>query len=306
MQKKEIMKQEILVDPILVGRERELEELQRCIDLAVQGKGRTVFITGEAGSGKSRLAHEFLNLAKQKGIGVMAGWCLSDAAAPYFPFVEAFNAYFASLEQEESLNLQKQGARLNFSGTDQIVSEEYGITAWLTGPKAAEKPGKPQVISPQVWKDQVFARVAKTLHEISVQSPTVIFIEDIHWADSASLALLHYLARLINNSERILVLATFRSEELTADAEGHPHPLVETLRMMRREDLFTEIKLPNLNQTCVEKIAENIIGGNLQSEFAEKLAVESRGNPLFIVESLRMLSERKSLVKENDEWRLAM
>ena len=295
----------VLAEPILVGREKELEELQSFLDSAVAGKGKTVFVSGEAGSGKSRLVREFLNIARLKGVGVMAGWCLSDAAAPYFPFVEAFNAYFGSFEQEETASLQR-GAPVSLSDAAQIVSGELGAAAWLTGAKAAEKLGKPQVISPQVWKDQVFVGVAKALHEVCVQSPIVLFLEDVHWADSASLALLHYIARVVDNSERILVLATFRSEELTADAEGHPHPLAETLRAMRREDIFTEIRLPNLSQANISEIALNMLGGSLQLSLAEKLATESRGNPLFVVESLRMLHERRSLVQENNEWHLAM
>ena len=65
--------------------------------------------------------------------------------------------------------------------------------------------------------------------QYQLKRPIILFIEDIHWADSASLALLHYVARATKNCERILVLATFRSEELMADAEGRPHPLAETL-----------------------------------------------------------------------------
>jgi Cdc6-like AAA superfamily ATPase len=65
-QTKKTMKTQILAEPVLVGRERELEELQRCLDSAVQGKGTTVFISGEAGAGKTRFVTEFLNTAKQK------------------------------------------------------------------------------------------------------------------------------------------------------------------------------------------------------------------------------------------------
>ncbi len=202
----------------------------------------------------------------------MAGWCLSDAAIPYFPFVEALNTYFASFD-EETTSPQQPGASLGPAGTMQRVGEEHGITAWLTGPRPTDKLGKLETLSPQVWKDQVFAGIAKTLHSISTHEPIILFIEDVHWADSASLALLHYLARAVNNSERILVLATFRSEELTADAEGHPHPLAEALRMMRREDLFTEIKLSSLSQSNISKIAENMIGGTLEPTFAEKLDI---------------------------------
>ena len=200
----------------------------------------------------------------------MAGWCLSDAAVPYFPFIEAFNAYFASFEEEQFAALQQPGAKIG--GPAQIGFEGREIATWLAGPRPFEKTGKPEPLSPQVWKDQAFDRVAKTLLTISIQGPLVLFLEDIHWADSASLALLHYISRVVNNSERILVLATFRSEEVTADAEGHPHPLEEEMRLMSREDLFSEIKLSNLNQADISVIAQNMMGGTVQQELVEKLA----------------------------------
>ena len=78
------VKTKFLADPVLVGRDRELEELKRYLNSAFEGKGATVFISGEAGSGKTRLVQEFLKVAKKKGINVLSGWCLSGAAVPYF------------------------------------------------------------------------------------------------------------------------------------------------------------------------------------------------------------------------------
>jgi tetratricopeptide (TPR) repeat protein/KaiC/GvpD/RAD55 family RecA-like ATPase len=173
------------------------------------------------------------------------------------------------------------------------------------GPSQAEKLGRPLVISPQVWKDQTFAAVAKTLVAISAVKPIILFIDDVHWADSASLALIHYIARAIS-SEKVLFLATYRSEQLTPDAEGRPHPLVETLRLMGREDLFREIKIANLDKTSVSDLAKNMLGGDLQRELAEKLAERSQGNPLFVVESLRMLHECGGLIREGERWCLSV
>jgi predicted ATPase len=301
------MKTQILAEPVLVGRECQLEELQRFLDSAFEGKGTTVFISGEAGTGKTRLTTEFLKRAKNKGFAVLSGWCLSDAPVPYFPFIEAFNTHSVSIDGEEQpISFQQTGPQFGLGGTGLISGINQDISALLTGPGAAGKLGKPEALSPQVWKDHAFAAVARSLNSMSAQEPIILFFEDIHWADSASLALLQYIAHSVNNSERIMVLATFRSEALTTDAEGHPHPLAEALRAMGREDLYTEIKLPNLNQANVSKIAENMIGGNLQPNLAEKLTAESQGNPLFVVESLRMLFERKSLIKENNEWRLTV
>jgi len=296
------MKEGILAEPALVGRKLELEELDSFLNSALLGKGITVFVSGEAGSGKTRLIREFMSVVKKKGAGTMVGWCLSDAEAPYFPFTEAFNAYFSSIEDQLDSPGQLQ-ASLNLEVPSPVSADDQHLTAWLSG-VGPQIIGKAEVLSPQVWKDQVFANVAKTLHSISAQNPLVVFIEDIHWADSASLALLHYVARAVNNSERILVVATFRSEEVTNDAEGHPHPLAETMRLMRREDLFAEIKLCNLDQASVTGIAENMIGGYLRPRFAGKLMAESRGNPLFVVESVRMLHESGSLVQKDEQWDL--
>ena len=282
------MESRVLAEPVLVGRERELEELQRYLASAKEGRGKTVFVSAEAGIGKTRLMREFLNSLKRKeGIVTLSGWCLFNAGVPYFPFIEAFSNYYSTL-----------GYKRN--------KEEAELNSWLKGPAKADLRGKLEYLSPQALKDQTFTAVAKTIHSIAARNPVILLIEDIHWADSASLALIHYIARAINDSERVLVLATFRSEEITTTSEGYPHQLVETLCMMRREDLFSEIKLANLDHACVVKMAESMLGGSLQQELAEKLAGESEGNPLFIVESLRMLHERKSIVKENNEWRLAV
>jgi pentatricopeptide repeat protein len=301
-----LLKAGVLAEPVLVGRERELEELESFLNSTVEGKGKTVFISGEAGSGKTRLVTEFLNRARKQGVTTLTGWCLSNAAVPYFPFFEAFNAYFSGERVEESTIASRQPPESQAKAykPKRVGPEEFEVTTWLMGPAQAEKLGKPQAISPQVWKDQTFAAVAKTLAAISTQKPIILFIDDVHWADSASLALIHYIARAMN-SERVLLLATFRSEQLTADAEGRPHPLVETLRLMKREDLFAEIKIANLSQNDVSELAENMLAGELHRELAAKLAEESQGNPLFVVESLRMLHELGGLIQENDEWRLA-
>jgi predicted ATPase len=295
----------VLAEPVFVGREQELAELKQYIKLAKDGKGTTVFVSGEAGTGKTRLINELLKWAKNNCITVLDGWCLSETAVPYFPFIEAFDAYFASLTTDKQTKSSPQLA-VQVGEGEVLQIDEPRITAWLAGSRLAKEAGKLETFPSHVWKDQTFAAVARTLHLISTKEPIILFIDDVHWADSASLALLHYLARAVNNSERVTIIVTFRSEELTADTEGHPHQLTETMRMMRREDLFKEIKLTNFNEANVSKMAQNMIGGNLQEEFAEKLAKESKGNALFVVESLRMLAERKSLVQEKDQWRLSV
>ena len=283
----------IFAEPILVGRKQELTELKHHLRLVTEGTGTTIFISGKAGTGKSRLANEFLNYAKkEREITTLTGWCLRNAAIPYFPFIEAFNAYFTTRKGEKKVAKQTE-------------KEESEIKSWLIGLKQAEKSGKPDNLSPQAWRDLTFAAVTKALISISTKKPTILFIDDLHWADSASIALLHYISRSIV-TQKIMVLATYRSEELSPRVEGQPPALIEALRLMRREDLFKEIKLANLSPSDVSRIAGDIVGGTIAPDFAEKLAEESQGNPLFIIESLRMLSERGSLVQESGQWELSV
>jgi KaiC/GvpD/RAD55 family RecA-like ATPase/tetratricopeptide (TPR) repeat protein len=283
------LKPGVLAEPVLVGRERELEELMRCLDAASEGKGTTVFISGEAGSGKTRLVNEFSGVLKGKEVAVLSSWCISDVAVPYFPFMKAFDAYFSSRNRD----------------SEPIEDEEAAIKAWLVGPKQAAKSERLQNLTPQAWQDLAVAAVTKALISISAKKTVILFIDDLQWADSASLSLLHYISRSIS-AARVLVLATYRSEELIPDAEGRPHPLLQALRMMRREDLIREIKLSRLDQTNVAALAEKMVGGSLHPELADRLAEESQGNPLFIVESLRMLSEHGSLVQDQGRWRLSI
>jgi tetratricopeptide (TPR) repeat protein len=280
-----MLKSSFLVEPVLVGREEELGKLQTSLDSALKGIGKTIFISGEAGIGKTRLINEFLKLVKKREITILSGWCLSNAELPYFPFIEAFRTGMSSREVAA------------------IDSQRASMRSWLSETYLTEKLEKTKTVTPQVWKDQVFASVTRELLFMSSMKPLILVLEDMHWADSASLALLHYISRAIVD-EKILVLVTFRSEELSNDTEGHPHPLIETVNLMGREGLFKEIKLTNLDQDEVRGIAGNMLGGKVNPELITRLSEESRGNPLFVVEFLRMLSEQGSLVREQNQWRL--
>jgi tetratricopeptide (TPR) repeat protein/KaiC/GvpD/RAD55 family RecA-like ATPase len=293
----------VFSEPILVGREKEFEQLQIFLNSALASKGKTVFVSGQAGSGKTRLVKEFLNLAKKRGVAVLCGWCLSNAAVPYFPFFEAFSQYFTGDQSEEGEIVIPKLEEVNSGFTQQLGPQALGITAMLMGPNDASNSGRPQTFSPQAWKDQTFAAVATTLSAIAAHEPVILFIDDIHWADSASLALIHYITRTVAK-DKVLLLATYRSEHPITDSEGRATALIETLRSMKRDDLLNEIKISPLNQKAVFSLASNLLGGELQTEFSDKLFNESQGNPLFVVESVRMLHERDSLRKDQEKWRL--
>jgi tetratricopeptide (TPR) repeat protein len=276
---------DIPTNVVLVGREQELQKLTTILQSSLEAKGNTVFISGEAGAGKTSLANAFLDRAKESGFLVMSGRCMSNAAVPYYPFFEAFTEYF--MEKEKWLK-----------NTEQV--EKIGN---LMGPQQFCRLGEQQILTPQAWKDQTFEAVINTLTFVSEKKPIVLFIDDIQWADSASLSLIHSIGR-ITSSKRLVLLATYRSDELNYDVEGRPSQLLDTLRLMSREGLYFELKAKALDLNNIEKIVQNTLHGQVSSQLAEVLTKESQGNPLFVVESLRMLSEDKSIVLRDGQWQL--
>ena len=182
-----------------------------------EGEGRRVaLVGGEAGSGKSRLVREFAIEVAERGALVLYGAC--DAVVlypPYGPFVEAF----------EPLDAQPP-----FSGV----------------------PGERVASDPDTERHRLPTGVAGLLERLARERPVLLVIEDAHWADTPSLGLLRHLARA-GGRMRVLVLATFREEEL-------PDALAETLADLRRSDDIVRLRLGGLSTDEVEEFVRRAGG----------------------------------------------
>jgi len=284
------LKPRLPAEPALVGREQQIEQLMQHLDSAWNGQGTTVFIGGEAGVGKTRLVTEFLNLAKKKGTKVLSGWCLSEAAIPYFPFTEAFNTYISTMSDAKA---------------KAAVTKQLGITGWLRGPEITRESKTRELFStPEIERDRTFETAATALLQLSANEPTILFLDDLHWADHLSLALLHYLARKCRNS-RLLIIGTYRLEELIRTKEEKLHPLEQTMFSMSREDLLVKMELDCLKQNDFPEFFRSIFGFSADEEFVKKLYKETEGNPLFALETLNLLVEEGVLLEKEGQWTLA-
>jgi len=276
-------------EPKLVGRDHEIEQLIKYLNSALNGKGTTVFVSGEAGVGKTRLVNEFLTLAKKKGTGIFAGWCLSEANIPYFPFRESFSSYISAIRDK------KRKA---------IISKQLRATGWFEDSEFAQEPKKHDpYLTPQLERDRTFETAARVLLQLSTQEPLILFLDDLHWADPLSLALLHYLSRECRDS-RLLIIGTYRLEELIHPREGRAHPLEETMFSMSQGNLLTRMELIRLRRNDFPKLLKSIFRSSLNEEFEEKLFEETEGNPLFAIEILRMLVDEGYLLQKDERWTL--
>jgi len=273
--------------PVLVGRDQEIKQLTQYLESASKGKGVTVFICGEAGVGKTRLVDEFLSRAEKTRVEILSGWCLSEAAIPYFPFSEAFNSYLSTTSDEK---------------TKSAMTKQLGIIGWLKGFKFAREPKARELfLTPEIERDRTFEAVARALLELSVQQPLILFLDDLHWADHLSLALLHYLSKKCRNS-RLLIIGTYRPEEVIPAEEKKLHPLEETMFSMSREDLLVRMELGRLKQNDFPELLRSIFRSTIDNEFMEKLYDETEGNPLFAIETLNLLVDEGFLLEKEGQW----
>jgi class 3 adenylate cyclase/DNA-binding CsgD family transcriptional regulator len=263
-----------------VGRAAELARLQRVFENLPGGHGAVVVIRGEAGIGKTRLATEALTHAHARGWRVLAG-----RASPFGgglglePIVEAFGGLLRSLDGPavEGLVADLPHLARLFEGIGLVPAPPLGDLA--------------------MERTLLFESVARLLERVAAQTPAVLLIDDIQWADPASLELLHQLARGIGRQSIALVL-TYRPQE-----RDESERLRQLLVSLRRLGLVEEVELDRLPPSAVEGMAREFLGGRVPSRLLEVL-VRAGGTPLFIEAFLRWLVDYGQLQRVGDGWAL--
>ena len=261
-----------------VGREEERTHLERAFDGVVKSsKSNVVFVSGEAGIGKTKLADWLAEVAVRKHHALVAqGNCLEEVSVPYFPFSEAISRL---LGQAAADNALRQVTNWLDSALERVFPEEG-----------------------QGEKFRVMERVTRLVEGICRATPLLIRLEDVHWSDTASLGLLHYIARNARDS-RLMVLCTFRPEELGENGPSRRYDLLETIGMMKREGLGETLELGRLPSEATEEIVRSLIPA-ASVEVLGLVTSESEGNPLFAVELARYLADSGTSREGEGVWRL--
>jgi class 3 adenylate cyclase/DNA-binding NarL/FixJ family response regulator len=264
-----------------VGRAAELARLHRVLDNLVTGRGAGVLIRGEAGIGKTRLATEALDYARSRGWRVLTG-----RASPLGgglglePILEAFGGLLRDLDRTALLDLAADLPHLA------RLFEGIGL------------PAAPPLADPALERTLLFESVARLLERLARQSPTVLLIDDVQWADPASLELLHQLAQGVERHAAVIVL-TYRSGE--QDGSGRLRPLLVSLR---RLGAVEDIELGRLDRQAVEILAGEFLGGRVPSRLLELLG-RTGGTPLFVDAFLRRLLDGGQLTRTGEAWSLS-
>ena len=395
---------ELDFQPEMVGRDGELEELGSHLEKAGAGQGSTIFVSGEAGIGKTRLLQELKQVAKSRGFLVLSGTSMFESLTPYMPFMEALRSggleslfgeqapriegvylvsgsglligeylreatqldsdIFASMLTsvgnfvKDTLSMmagEEREGTLNVLGYEKYrIVIEAGIDAnmvvVLTGEeneflvsdmreilgrveagygdvlkawdgdkepvKGIENLLKPLVASgkydgiyygkenPESRRFLLFENVSLGLRRRALARPMLLCIEDMQWVDPSTLALLQYVSRNTRRS-RLLIVCTYRPEDIVA-REGAPvHPLAEAMQLMGREELFEEVSLKRLSRESIDRLLSSLFRkAEFSDEFKDRLHRETEGNPLFVIELVKLLVTEDAIKMDRGTWRL--
>jgi class 3 adenylate cyclase/tetratricopeptide (TPR) repeat protein len=268
-----------------VGREPELERLARALAETAVGRGGLVMVLGDPGMGKTRTTEELAERARREGMDVAWGHCYEgDWAPPYGPFVEVLEALAASTEQGELR------ADLGDGG---------GVLAQLVPGLRRVLPDLPEAVplQPDEERFRLIDAMAQFLVTRSHRAPLVCCLDDLHWADHSSVAMLRHVVRFAVG-QRLLVLGTYRDVEV-----GPGHPLAEALGALRRDVEYQRVKLTGLEAKSVGQLLDALAEHDVTGAIAAAIAAETDGNPFFIKEVLRHLVEEGRFFRGADgKW----
>jgi class 3 adenylate cyclase len=266
----------------VIGRETELATLNAAAKRAASGDGReVVLVAGEPGEGKTTLLAETARRCHEQGMTVLLGRCDEEVGAPYRPFGEALS-HFIAYADEELLRAH--------------IASHGGELARMV-PALRQRLGElppPQTTDTDTERYLLYAAVVGLL--TSAESAIVLVLDDLHWADKPSLQLLRHVVAN-SSSNRLLVLCNYRDAELSGG-----HPLTEALAALLREPAgVSTIDLKGLDDTGVVTFVESAAGHELDEAgvgLAHELYRETDGNPFFVYEMLRHLSESGAIVQD--------
>ncbi|UCG69525.1 MAG: tetratricopeptide repeat protein [Thermoplasmata archaeon] len=157
---------------------------------------------------------------------------------------------------------------------------------------------------PKARRNLLFKNVSMGLTRSAQTSPTLLCIEDLQWADPSSLALMHHIARNTKTSE-LFILSTYRPEDVAAE-DGKGHPLVGTMQLMNREDLYEKMDLERLPEGSLTEFLSALLGDfDFSDKFTNRIYNETEGNPLFVIELVKYLVDEEVIKKINGTWKLA-
>lgn len=270
-----------------VGRADEYDTLVESLTEARNGRGRVVLMAGEPGIGKTRLTEEFCEQAAATATVIRGNCYEGDVAAPFGPWTEALRSLITQTPHGDLEALLGPGA----PDVSVLVPEVRRRLPDLAAPPR---------LDPESERARLFESIAVLLRNAAERQPLVIFLDDLHWCDRPSLALVEQIARRCVD-QRIIIVATYRDVEV-----DRQHPLAQTLAALRRFEHHVRLAIRGFDHGSISDLLRAIEPADeaepARVSLAAMLEEESEGNPFFIREVLSSLVETGELVHRDGVW----
>jgi anti-anti-sigma factor len=265
----------------LFGRAEPLAALQAWWREAEAGHGQLVFITGEPGVGKTRLAEE---MAARAGAAVtLTGHCQAGQDNPYRPFGEALHAYFGTVPPE----LFDGDARALVANFASLVPELHRLLPDLPEPPALE---------PEHEQLRLIASLTQFLRFATRLRPWLLILEDLQWADQSSLDLLQYVGRHLPEMA-LCVVGIYRDSEV-----GPDHPLQTVLQQLASAPGYRRLAAARLGEAAVADILRQVWDPTVPDALVREIFRRTEGNPLFVSEVAKGLEDDGLVMMYGQRW----
>lgn len=263
-----------------IGRSNESAQLDQMLDAAMSGQGCVALVLGQPGIGKTRIASELSSRAETLGARAVWGKCRDiEGTPPYWPWIQVMRTLF-----------QK-----NHFGDETTVDDVNIIASVIPelarlAPKA-DPTEKVQLSSSQF---QLFDSITRLVKSTSDGQPVVIVLDDLQWADQASLNLLEYLAGEID-STALLIVGTARNIDPTVSGI-----LARSIAELSQTAGFSRLDIEGLTREEMRRLINSGSGNSTISEFADEIFNATEGNPFFAIELSRLYVEKDATRDESD------
>ncbi len=263
-----------LISPALIGRHAQLADLETAFATVRRGEPATVLLGGEAGVGKSRLTAEFAGHARAEGGRVLTGGCIELGAdgLPFAPFTTVLRELCGKSAAPRVIELL--GGR---AGEAVRLLPDLGAAE----PEPGEPAGNGGDVYPGEGRGRLFEQMLTLLEQLSEPSPVVLVIEDLHWADRSTRELLSFLVSNQRALPGVLIIGTFRSDEL-----HRIHPLRPLLAELARLAWVQRTEVPRLTRGETGELLTAIASQEPDPARVDSVFVRTEGNPLFVEELL--------------------
>jgi len=273
----------------LIGRKVEMVQLKEAVEDLRNKKGSTFAICGTAGTGKSRLVEEFKETLDLKEIQWREGQAYPYAQnIPYFPLINLMNKAFQIEESDPSTVVRKKVEK----GVAYLLGEENEAIPYVGSLYSL---GYPEIddVSPEFWKSKFQGAMQSILSALANRGPTVVCLEDLHWADPSFMKLIRLL--LTDFRDPILFLCIYR-------------PVITLLtshQISAMANPYHEIRLRDLSPSESQDMIEGLLNTeNVPSELHRFVREKVEGNPFYLEEVANSLIESKALVSSGGGWKV--